>query len=126
MKGLQAPSAARGSQAFKIRLRGCRLMGVCLDTVPTACNAGTGPAGLTDRTRERNRARGIAAANREVKGASCSDQGTGREEVRVSPALESWAKLGCGRISILGRQISSGGLGLGGRQPGFVSQLCHL
>lgn len=120
MKGLQAPSAARGSQAFKIRLRGCRLMGVCLDTVPTACNAGTGPAGL------RNRARGIAAANREVKGASCSDQGTGREEVRVSPALESWAKLGCGRISILGRQISSGGLGLGGQQSGFVSQLCHL
>lgn len=120
MKGLQAPSAARGSQAFKIRLRGCRLMGVCLDTVPTACNAGTGPAGL------RNHARGIAAANREVKGASCSDQGTGREEVRVSPALESWAKLGCGRISIFGRQISSGGLGLGGLQPGFVSQLCHL
>lgn len=120
MKGLQAPSAARGSQAFKIRLRGCRLMGVCLDTVPTACNAGTGPAGL------RNRARGIAAANREVKGASCSDQGTGREEVRVSPALESWAKLGCGRISIFGRQISSGGLGLGGQQSGFVSQLCHL
>lgn len=53
---MQAPSAARGSQAFKIRLHGCRLMGVCLDTVPRACNdAGTGPAGLADRTRERNR-----------------------------------------------------------------------
>lgn len=65
---MQAPSAARGSQAFKIRLRGCRLMGVCLDTVPTACNAGMGPAGL------RNRARGIAREESRERNRGCESR----------------------------------------------------
>lgn len=62
----------------------------------------------------------------EVKEASFSGSAMGRDGTYFSQKLESWAKLGCRKDFCIWKTISSDGLGFRGRQPGFVSQLCHL
>lgn len=68
----------------------------------------------------------ISAMKCEVKDASFSGSAMGRDGVYFSQKLEHWAKLGCRKDFCIWKTISSGGLGFGGRQPGFVSQLSHL